>query len=151
MAILSWGKPTIEISPLTGGVVGAWSEIYTPVMGTSTLETTEGDVTTAQIEGGEVIDSRREANSATFTFNLHRKTNDVKPIEDKNGVVVQEYALRLTPEDPTTEGFIINRAKVSVIETWTAADGYQWQYTFAAVKPLDDDKLLVEPYLAPAE
>ena len=56
-------------------------------------------------------------------------------IEDEDGVIVDNYAVRLTPEDEACEGFLIENATVSVTESWSSADGKLWKYTFDAKKP----------------
>ena len=59
----------------------------------------------------------------------------VLPIEDEDGVVVDNYAVRLTPEDETLEGFIIEKSSVSVEKNWSSEDGETLKYTFEALKP----------------
>lgn len=86
-------------------------------------------------EGGDVVDTRRGKNKYVFELEIFVKKGDEKPIEDEDGVIVDNYAVRLTPEDEACEGFLIENATVSVTESWSSADGKLWKYTFDAKKP----------------
>lgn len=150
MAILSWGKPTVEFTESVAGAPSAsWTEMPEIVEGTSTLETTEGELIEATQEGGAVVDSRRKANKYKFSVELFVKKGDKKPIDDVDGVIAKNYAVRVTPEDPECEGFIFDNSNVSVVETWNAADGKRWKYTFDAIKPASG--ALNKPYVKEAE
>lgn len=150
MAILSWGKPTVEFTESVAGAPSAsWTEMPEIVEGTSTLETTEGELIEATQEGGAVVDSRRKANKYKFSVELFVKKGDKKPIDDVDGVIAKNYAVRVTPEDPECEGFIFDNSNVSVVETWNAADGKRWKYTFDAIKPATG--ALNKPYVKEAE
>lgn len=147
MAVLSWGKPTVEYTKSTGGEPGAeatWDKMPEIVEGTAQLETTEGELVEATEEGGAVVDSRRKKNKYKFSFEVFVKKGDSKPIDDSDGVIADNYAVRMTPEDPECEGFIFENSNVSVVETWNAADGKRWKYTFDAIKPKTGD--LNKPY-----
>ena len=149
MAKLSWGKPTIEIAPIgVSGLPESFIALPIPVKGSTQLTVEEGEKLEAPLEGGELADIRRDKSKYTLEFELYRTKGLVKPIEDEDGIIMQEYAVRLTPEDPTNEGFVIDRANVSVIDTWDSSIGYKWKYTFEALKP-ETGKLL-KPYLAPS-
>lgn len=151
MAILSWGKPKVEYTPSTGGEAGSgatWKEMPEIVEGTATLETTEGELIEALQEGGAVVDSRRKASKYKFSFELFVKKGDTKPIEDVDGIIAGNYSVRVTPEDPECDGFIFDNSNVSVVETWNAADGKRWKYTFDAIKPKTG--ALNKPYKAEA-
>lgn len=150
MAILSWGKPTVEFTESVAGAPStSWTEMPEIVEGTSTLETTEGELIEATQEGGAVVDSRRKANKYKFSVELFVKKGDKKPIDDVDGVIAKNYAVRVTPEDPECEGFIFDNSNVSVVETWNAADGKRWKYTFDAIKPASG--ALNKPYVKEAE
>jgi len=51
------------------------------------------------------------------------------------GIVLDQYAVRLTPENTSAKGFIIDRASVSVVRTWDSENGGKIKYTFTALKP----------------
>lgn len=116
-----------------------WSKMPEIVEGTATLETTEGELIEATEEGGAVVDSRRKKNKYKFSLEVFVKKGDTKPIDDSDGVIANNYAVRMTPEDPECEGFIFENSNVSVVETWNAADGKRWKYTFDAIKPKNGD------------
>ena len=131
MAKLSWGKPTIEIAKIeANGFPFVWKKLPEIVKDTAKLLANEGGKQEAIEEGGAMIDARREMNRTYFEVVLFVKKGDVKPIEDNDGVVSDNYAIRLTPEDDTTEGFIMGNTIVNCTETWNSAEGKRWKYTF---------------------
>ncbi len=147
MAILSWGKPKIEISKLDeSGDATTWIEIDTPVENSTQLIPEKGEKREAKEEGGKVVDSRTSANKYRVEFELYAKKGKSKPIEDNDGVVEGNYAFRLTPEDPSLVGFIIENNSVSVEDTFTSADGEKWKYTFEGLKPKNGN--IKKPYTA---
>lgn len=151
MAILSWGKPTVEFTESVGGAPtegATWTPMPEIVEDTATLETTEGELIEATQEGGAVVDSRRKANKYKFSVELFVKKGDKKPIDDVDGVIAKNYAVRVTPEDPECEGFLFDNSNVSVVETWTSANGKRWRYTFDAIRPKEG--ALNKPYVAEA-
>lgn len=129
----------LEIIKLVDGEIPSsspqWTALDNPVQGSTTLETDEGDVTEANGEGGELVDAYIAASTYRLSLQLFAKRDAEKPIEDEDGVILDEYAIRLTPEDDTLPGFMLPRCRVSVVDTYTAADGERWQYTFRALKP----------------
>lgn len=137
MAVISWGKPKVEI-----GLVGAdgaapttWIVLPEIVEDTAQLTTEEGETLEATEEGGGVVDSKTKANKYTFTLSLFAKKGDTKPVPDVDGVITGNYAVRLTAEDPATPGFLMDKSAVSAQETWNAAEGTRWIYTFKGLKP----------------
>ena len=150
MAILSWGRPKIEIGLL--GADGLAPEIWTvldnPVENTTKLNTEAGDKKEAKGEGGELVDTRTGKNKYTLEFEMYAKKGLSKPIEDEDGVVSVNYAVRLTPEDPTLEGFILDKTSVSVIDTWDSENGAKWKYTHSALTPKSGK--LCKPFTATA-
>jgi len=145
--VLTWGKPTIEIAPYVNGALPAtptWTAIDTPKEDSAKLTTAKGTKKEAKIEGGELKDLKYAKNAYTFEFELQKGRGEDKPIEDEDGVVSNNYAVRLTPEDDTLEGFIIEKATVTVEDNWSGADGTTWKYTFEALKPATGNML--KPY-----
>lgn len=138
MAIISWGKPTLETTPVTDGAPdtsASWKELPTPKEDTTQLNTTKGAEKTATEEGGEIVDVRYGKNTYELVFELFVKKGEARPFDDEDGLITGEHALRLTPEDDECEGILIERAKVSVEEVYTAADGKTLKYTYKALKP----------------
>lgn len=145
MSVLSWGKPIVEIGPSTAGATPAvFTALPTIVENTALLTTTKGTKVEAKGEGGELIDSRNGKNMYSFSCELFVKKGDSKPIADIDGTIVARYGVRLTPEDDTTEGWLIDNASVSVEETWSSAKGKNWKYTFDGLKPATGN--ILRPY-----
>lgn len=145
MAVLSWGKPKLEIAPSTAGAPGTvFTALPTPKEDTTQLTTTKGDKVEAKEEGGAVVDAKYKASSYELVFDLFVKKGDTRPIADVDGVISGDYTIRLTPEDDATEGFIIDVATLSVEESWTAADGKILKYTASAKKPASG--AMLKPY-----
>lgn len=143
MAVLPVGKPTIEIAELDGdGNKGAWQLIDIPVEGSTTLDTEEGEKTDYTEEGGGLVDSYQKQAKNTLTFTLFAKKGVTKPFPDKNGVIVKNYAIRLSPEDPECLGFIMHKCSVSCRDTYSAADGTRWEYKFSGLVSEDTTEIL---------
>lgn len=149
MAVLSWGKPTVEVGTLgaNGTAPETWTALPEIVQGTAQLTTEQGNKTEAIAEGGDIVDVRFDKSKYTFELELFVKKGDEKPIVDEDGIILSNYAVRLTPEDPTTEGFVMDKTNVACTETWTSADGKRWKYTFNGLKPATGK--ILKPYLAP--
>lgn len=139
MAMIGWGKPTIEVCKLDGEgklpQTPVWEVLPTPVEDSTQLTTTKGDKLEAKIEGGESEDVKYKKNSYSLTLNIRKAKGRTQPIEDEDGIVKDMYAVRLTPEDAEVPGFTIDRSTVSVEDSWTSADGGIWIYTFEVLKP----------------
>lgn len=138
MSVLSWGKPTLETTPVTDGApdTGAtWKKLPTPKEDSTQLNTTKGQEKTATEEGGEIVDVRYGKNSFELVCEIFVKKGETRPFEDEDGIVSGEHAIRLTPEDEQCEGILIERSVVTVEETFTTADGKMLKHTFKALKP----------------
>ena len=87
--ILSWGQNQVTLTPLgAGGTASVYKSI---VQNSTQLETTEGEVTDAVIEGGEIEASRRAKSSYNLTFQVRigggDDTSNTDNIKDSDGVV----------------------------------------------------------------
>lgn len=142
MAVLSWGKPRVFIKDLDA-TTPTWEEMPTPVEDSTELSTTKGDKQEAKIEGGENEDVRYGKNTYALNLNIRAAKGRKRPISDNDGVVSHNYAVALQPEDPDVQGFCMEKATVSVEDTYTAADGGVWAYTFDALKGAKDKKQVV--------
>lgn len=148
MAQLSWGKPTIEFGKcgIDGATPTTWTKLsYDPVENSTKLTPTKGEKKEAKMEGGENEAVKYAKNTYVFEFEVRAAKGRTKPIDDSDGVVEGEYAVRLTPEDPTVEGILIDKATVSVEETFDTAEGKKWKYTFDVLKPASGNQ--VKPYM----
>lgn len=151
MAQLSWGKPKIEFGKLgaDGAAPTKWDKLeYDPVENSTKLTTSKGEKKEAKVEGGENEAVKYSRNTYAFEFEIRAAKGRSKPIEDEDGVVKEEYAVRLTPEDSSVEGILIDRATVSVEDTFDTSEGKKWKYTFDALKPAAGNQ--VKPYTASA-
>lgn len=146
MSTISWGKPTLRVAPVNlDGTFGAIKTLPTPVQDSTQLTTEKGNKLEAPLEGGALADVKYDNNKYTCVLELYKTKGANKPIKDDNGVIQQEFALFLTPEDPTNEGWAMRRASASIEDTWTAGIGFKWKYTFEALKPVSGK--LLEPSL----
>lgn len=144
MSILSWGKPTVEIAVLTGGTPGAFSALPEIQQDTAKLTPTKGTALEAKGEGGKLIDKKYQANQFVFECEIFVKKGDTRPISDNDGVVADNYAVRLTPEDETQEGFILDKSLVSIEETWASNIGKKLKLTFEGLSPASGN--ILKPY-----
>ena len=138
MSKLSWGEPIIEFVKLENGAIPSspsWTSMPEIRQGTTQLDTQEGNRTEALDEGGDLVDVRTAKSRYTLSMEVYVQKGADKPIEDTDGVITDEYAVRLTPEDEGANGFLLPRAAVTVRETWNSSDGGTWVYTFTAIKP----------------
>ena len=139
MALIGWGKPKIEICELdTDGkypTTPVWEELPTPIEDTTVLNTTKGEKMEAKIEGGENEDVKYKKSTYQLVFDIRAAKGRNKPIVDDDGIINEMYALRLTPEDPTVQGFIADRCKASVEDKYSSKEGGYWSYAFDVLKP----------------
>ena len=147
MSVLTWGKPKIEICAFVAGVMPVspvWTALPASKQDSTKLSTAKGSKTEMKEEGGGLIDVRFDKNGYTLETEILLQKGASKPISDVDGVVAENYAVRLTPEDDTLQGFIIDKASVQVEETWNAKDGTVLKYSFEALKPATGN--LLKPY-----
>lgn len=140
MSVLSWGKPRIFVKSL-GVENAAWKELDTPVVDTTQLSTEKGEKVEAQVEGGENEDVRYGKNTYALALTLRAAKGRNKPLPDADGIISDDYSIALQPEDPETPGLMIDRATASLEETWSAADGGQWAYTFDVLRPATGNQI----------
>jgi len=151
MSVISWGKPTVEVADSVDKAPGTEFTAF-PIIkeGTATLTTTKGTQIEATGEGNERVDIRFAPNTYSFSFEVFVKKGDAtRTLDAVDGTITGDKTIRLTPEDPTNEGFIIDCARATVDETWTSADGKTLTYTFEGIKPATGN--VVKPYTATAE
>ena len=140
MSYVGWGKPKIMIKDLD--TTGAkWVEMPTPVEDSTELTPSKGDAMEAKIEGGEYEDKKYKKSSYELAMNIRKTKGRVAPIETHDGVTDHHYAVALQPEDAECPGMLIDKATVSCDDTYTAADGPQWKYSFEPLKPDSGDMI----------
>lgn len=131
---VGWGVPTIEVRKVSD-TTGAWQKFATPVEDSTSLEATQGDKMEAAIEGGTNEAVKYKANTYQLTFQVRQVPERTDPIEDVDGVVSDEYSVRITPEDPNAIAALIERASVNVQVSFDATNGLVRTYTFDVLKP----------------
>lgn len=147
MSILSWGKPKVEVVVSNAGAVPAtpvWIELKEIVEKSAQLTTEKGSKQEAPIEGGEILDVRYNKNKYKFECEIYVASGQSKPVTDADGIILDKYCLRLTPEDDSLEGFQMENTTVTVEETWSSEIGKKWKYTFEGLKPATGNVL--KPY-----
>ncbi len=144
---ISWGQPKIEVMKL-GTEPGEWQEFATPVEGTTQLTTTQGDKMEAKIEGGENEAVKYKKNTYQLAFNVRQVPERTDPIVDNDGIVTDEYAVRVTPENPEALGVQIDRSSVNVQKTYDAENGLVKVYTFDVLKPETGDAVKIQKIVA---
>lgn len=129
---LSWGKCTIFL--LKAGDT-KWKRLVTPVEDSTNLTPSQGDKLEAKIEGGTNEAVKYKNNTYQLTYNIRKAQGRKQPVANKDGVVTAEYSVMLMPEDPTTDGFYIERTSVNIQDTFTTGEGAIWQITHDALEP----------------
>ena len=136
MAVISWGKPTILVgaaNPTTGASNYVFYKLSTPAEDTTNLTATQGDKTEAKIEGGEAEATKYKAATFELTMNVRMAKNRVLPTPMIDNTTTTGYAsavsIALIPEDATAPGFFCPTCSLSVIESYTSADGAMWEIT----------------------
>jgi len=136
------GKPKIEVKPAGSGK--NWTELDTPVEGSTSLETSEGTDLEAREEGGEVVDRISSAASYTLTFELFKKEGVALPFADTSGVVDGEWAVKVSSAlRSNAPSFQIDRAVLKTSVIYTVNDTLRKRYTFSALKPISGDTLKI--------
>lgn len=132
MAVIGWGKCRILFKNLIGG---AWTETPTPVESSTTLTTTKGDKKEAKLEGGANEDVRYNKNTYALEFTIRQAKGKTMPIEHEDGLVSGNYSVAVVPEDPDVPGLMIDKAVVSVEDSFSTDEGGTVKYTFDALQP----------------
>ena len=145
---VSWGQPKIEVKKLGQEPDASWEVFATPVEGTTQLTTTQGDKIEAKIEGGENEAVKYKKNTYQLVFNVRQVPERTDPIVDSDGVVTDEYAVRVTPENPEALGVQIDRTSVNVQKTYDAENGLVKVYTFDVLKPKTGDAVKIQKIVA---
>lgn len=145
---VSWGQPKIEVKKLGQEPEASWEVFATPVEGTTQLTTTQGDKIEAKIEGGENEAVKYKKNTYQLAFNVRQVPERTDPIVDNDGVVTDEYAVRVTPENPEALGVQIDRTSVNVQKTYDAENGLVKVYTFDVLKPETGDAVKIQKIVA---
>jgi len=146
MSNITWGKPKIEFG-VTGvlDVVPAVFEVMpTAEEDSAQLTTVKGTAKELFGEGHELVARKSQKSYKQLNATFFIPSGVEAPIADVDGVIEDEYSVRLTPEDDTLEGFVMRKCHVEVEETWSSAKGKILKYTFTSLKPVSG--AMIETY-----
>lgn len=133
---LSWGKPKVNVGLRgLGTAPTTWMTEHAIVENSAKLTPSKGTKKEAKIEGGENEAVKYNKNTYVFEYEVRVMDGRNPIIQDNDGLVEGEYALQLIPENPAVSGFIIDRAAVSVEDTWDAENGAKKKYTYDVLVP----------------
>ena len=133
MAKISWGRP--RLFTFNADVSGSNAyELPTPVEDSTELTPTKGDKLEAKVEGGDNEDVKYKRSTYELAFNIRKLKGRKPPYPSLDGVVNDHYGIILQPEDPTTEGILIESNTIGVDDTFTAADGAIWSILADALR-----------------
>lgn len=135
---ISWGKCKIEFTASINGAPAQnaeWKELETPKENSTQLSTNAGEKKEAKEEGGGVVDRRKAKNTYTLETDLFYKKNTNPPFEHDDGIVAGNYAFRVTPEDETCIGILIENSIVSVEDKYNTEDGILIHVVVDCLKP----------------
>lgn len=134
---ITWGKPLVEFG-LTGeedAAPSSFKTMPTAEENTVLLTTVKGSANELYGEGHELVARKMQKSYKQLAMSVFIPSGTEEPIPDEDGVVKDEYAVRLTPEDDTLEGFIMRKCSVEVEEEWSSAKGKMLKYIFSSLKP----------------
>lgn len=137
MSKITWGKPLVEFG-VTGAEDAAPSVLKpmpTAEENTVLLTTVKGSANELYGEGHELVARKMQKSYKQLAMSIFVPSGTTKPIEDEDGVIADEYCVRLTPEDDTLTGFIMRKCSVEVEEEWSSAKGKMLKYIFSSLKP----------------
>ncbi len=142
MAVISWGKPQILVGAANPTISTSNYNFYnlsTPVEDSTNLTATQGDKTEATIEGGEAEATKYKAATFELTMNVRMAKDRSLPSPMYSSTTDSGYAstvsVVLIPEDPEAPGFYCPECSLSIIESYTSADGAMWEITLNPVRP----------------
>lgn len=134
---ITWGKPLVEFG-LTGdddAAPSSFKKMPTAEENTVLLTTVKGNVNELFGEGHELVARKSQKSYKQLAMSIFIPSGTEDPIPEEDGVIKDEYAVRLTPEDDRLEGFIMRKCSVEVEEEWSSAKGKMLKYIFSSLKP----------------
>ncbi len=142
---ITWGKPLIEFGISTGAVAPTELTVM-PTQQEGTVELTTNIATPSELfgEGHELVARRANKPSYVLVMEVFIDKGDERPIPTVDGIVEDNYYVKLTPEAEGTKGFAFMSSQVDAEELWTSAEGTKVRYTFTALKTEGANLLTVE-------
>lgn len=135
--IITWGKPKIEFAKTVkeGTEPAVYIEMPTQEEGSVQLTTNPATAQELFGEGHELVARKELKPTYVLTMDVFIDKGEERPIETVDGVIEDNYAVKLTPESEGAKGFIFKNSQVSAEELWSSAKGTVVRYTFTAMKP----------------
>lgn len=157
MSTVSWGGPKLQFIPLATGAEpasGSWSGVTGLVeipaddllQGSSTLETSEGEVRELRNEFGVIVDRKQMPSSYVFRTSVIRKKGAAHKFTANNGIVAGDWAMRLIAEDSAATGFQFSKCNILVANGWSADQGALDNLSVSGVEPNGSDKEICKDY-----
>lgn len=135
---ITWGKPLVEFGKVVDGAEPAvFTKMPIQKEDTVTLTTTKATAQELFGEGHELVARKNKKSTYVLDMEVFIDSGDERPIVDEDGVVADNYHVRLLPEDDTLTGFQFKNSQVEVEELWSSAEGTKVRYTFTALKPTE--------------
>lgn len=151
---LSWGIPTIKILNADPNATASdYAKTEVSVDGTeiveesTSLETEDGDVMEALVEGGSREDVKYKDSTYTLSFNVRKTDKRTMPFESvidwNTGNVDGEYKIEVVPEIKGTWGVQLTKCKVKVKPTFSSTEGLIYEYTCESLSAGSSTKNLI--------
>lgn len=134
---ITWGKPKIEFAKTVEAGTEPTTWKVMPTQEEDSVQLTTSPSTPAELfgEGHELVARKELKPSYTLVMDVFIADGEERPIETEDGIVQDNYAVKLTPETETLKGFMFKNSQVSAEEQWSSAKGSIVRYTFTALKP----------------
>ena len=145
---VSAGKNKIEVLKLqpNGDMPSpaVWTELPTPKEGTTELTMVEGEKVEFKVEGGAAEDVIYKQGSASMPFVIRELKDRPIPaiVDDTNGRIDGEFALRVWPEDPTAKGIRMDRVRLTKLSSYNTTDGIDHTFKADALVPKDESNMV---------
>lgn len=127
---MAWGKCTINVTGADTNNSSTTASVV-PADGTTTLNVTEGDKTEAKEEGGGVVAVKYAKNTYELQFATREKLSG---ISSDDGVITGNWKIVLTPEEQNAPKLTISKAHMTLVESFSSADGWLFTYKCAALR-----------------
>ena len=134
MLTLSWGNPGQYVKNLTQADA-KWTKLPDAAEGTVQTTPTKGDKVEANTEAGIPEALRYKKSKYAHAYGIREAAEREMPFEDVDGVITDEYALIVIPENPNAKGMYMERSAVSAEDPYNASDGVIYTYTHDALAP----------------
>lgn len=135
--IITWGKPKIEFAKVIPAGTQPTTFTLMPIQEENSVILSTNQATPAELwgEGHELVARKEMKPTYILTMDVFIANGEERPIPLVEGIVEDNYAVKLTPEGTGKKGFLFKNSQVSAEESWSSAKGSMVRYTFTALKP----------------